>query len=213
MRRLAFVAVLLLGILAVADRVAALGAERVVAERIQEEQSLAVRPDVSIGGFPFLTQMIGGRYDDVTVSVHDLRRGRLDVDTVRAHLTGVHVPFEDVVRQRVSHVRVEAATAEIVLTYADVNALLRPGGFELSPAGAGEVHVTARAAAGGNEVKAGADVPMAVSGDAVVVDTRLGAVLQIPLPQMPFGIELKSVRATEDGIVVTCTAEGLVLRR
>src|SRR4051794_15208143 len=206
MRRLVLVVVLVLGVLAVVDRVAAFGAERVVAERIQAEESLAVLPDVSIGGFPFLNQMIRGSYDDVTVTVHDLRRGRLDIDSIRAHLTGVHVPFEDVVRQNVDHVRVDAATAQIVLTYADVNELLRPRGFTLGPAAAGSVHVTARANAGGTELKAGADVPMAVNGESVVVDTRLGTVLDIPLPGMPFGIELKSGRATPDGIVVTCTA-------
>jgi len=212
-RRLLIVVVLLLGVAVAADRVAAVAAERVVAERIQADESLDVRPGVSIRGVPFLTQLARGRYDDVTVTVHDLRRGELDIDQVRAHMTGVHVPFSDVVRQRVDRVRIDAASAEIRLTYAAVNHLLEARGFTLGPGGDGEVHVTASAAAGGAQLSAGADVPLSVQDDVVSIDTRLGTVLQIPLPRMPFGIELKSARATPDGLTVVCTAQGLVITR
>src|SRR5436190_16668275 len=124
MRRLLLVLVLLVGGLAVLDRVAALAAERVVSERIQQNAGLASRPDVSIGGFPFLTQAADGTYDDVTVTVHGVRRGDLVVDTIRAHMTGVTVPASDVVRQRVNRVHIAHARAEILLTYDDVNKLL-----------------------------------------------------------------------------------------
>src|SRR4051794_36980190 len=121
MRRLLLVLVLLVGALAVLDRVAALAAERVVSERIQQNEGLASRPDVSIGGFPFLTQAADGEYDDVTVTVHGVRRGDLVIDTIRAHMTGVTVPASDVVRQRVNRIHIRHATAEILLRYADLN--------------------------------------------------------------------------------------------
>lgn len=210
MRRLVLVLVLLVGLAAVADRVAALGAERVVGERIQQDEGLAVRPDVSIGGFPFLTQAFRGRYDDVTVNVRDLRRGDLTVSDIRAHLTGVHVPLADVIRQKVNRVRVDAATAEIDLDYSDVNELLAGKHLRLSQGAGGHVHVTATGSIAGVSGSVGGDVPVTVQGDSLVI--QAGVTVTIPLPSMPFAIQLKSARATANGIVVVCTAQGLVIR-
>ena len=217
MRRLVLVVVLLLGLLAVADRMAALGAERIVAKRLQAAESLAVRPDVSIGGVPFLTQMARGRYDDVTVTVHDLRRGDLHIAMVRAHLTGVRVPFADVLRQHVGRVRVATATAEILLTFADVNSLLAPKGVHLSAASGGQVHASGTRSGSVGGVSSGAtfsaDVPLDISGDSVIVRLPDGQTAEIPLPQMPFGIALLSARGTSEGITVVCSAHGLELVR
>jgi LmeA-like phospholipid-binding len=213
MRRVLLVLVLLLGLLAVADRLAALAAERVVAERIQTEEALAVRPDVTIGGIPFLTQMFRGRYDDVTVSVHELRRGDLHIKTVRAHLSGVRLPFGDLVRMRTSGVHVAHASARILLTYADLNAFLASKGLHLSSAGAGKVHATATQVGSGGSSSNSADVPIGVTGDSLAIALPTGESAVIPLPKMPFGIKLVAAHATADGITIDCTASGLEFTR
>jgi DUF2993 family protein len=209
-RRLVLLLVVLVGLAAVADRVAALGAERVVGERIQQDEGLAVRPDVTIGGFPFLTQAFRGRYDDVTVNVRDLRRGPVVVSDVQAHLTGVHVPFSDVVRQKVNRVRIDNATAEIDLDYSDLNTMLGSKHVRFSEGTDGHVHVSATGSIAGVSGTVGGDVPVTVQGDSLVVQAGLN--ITIPLPSMPFGIQLKSARATANGITVVCTAHGLVVR-
>src|SRR3954466_14222494 len=137
MRRLGLVLVLLVVLVAVADRARAFAAERAVAIRIQQDQSLAVRPDVSIPGIPFLTQLFDGHYERVDITVHDLRRGSLDISRAVAHLHGVDVPFSDVVHQNVHRIVVDRATAEVDLDYADVNTLLSDKHLRLSEGAGG----------------------------------------------------------------------------
>jgi len=212
MRRFLLVVVLLVGVLAIADRVAAFAAERVVAERIQTDEQLAVRPDVNIAGFPFLTQMFSGHYDHVDVAVHDLQRGPLHISQAVAHLYDVRLPFSAVVHQHVDRIVVSHATAEIDLDYADVNKALASKHLQLSRGSGGRVHVTAGGSAAGIAVHVDGDFPLSVEGSALVIALPGGLNAQIPLPGMPFGIKLVSARAESDGIVVRCSTSAFVLR-
>jgi hypothetical protein len=207
-RRLGLVLVLVFGLLVLADRLSALAAQRVVAQRIQQDQTLAVRPDVSITGFPFLTQLVWGRYHRVDVTVRDLRRGSVDVARVVAHLYGVGLPFTDVVHQHVDRLVVDRATGEVDIDYSAVNRMLSDKHLQLSDGAAGQVHVTASAGA----TAVDADFPLTVHRSAVVVALPTDISVQIPLPAMPFGITLESARATPDGIVVRCATSAFVLR-
>jgi len=60
----------------VADRVGASVAERRVAEEVSQELTArAVRsspPEVSIGGFPFLTQVLAEHYDEISIGLRDV---------------------------------------------------------------------------------------------------------------------------------------------
>lgn len=213
MRRLLALVIVVVGLLVAVDRVALLAAEREVGKRIQREQALATRPDVSIHGFPFLTQVVGGRYDDVTLTVRDLRRGDLPIDRVRADLKGVHISLGDVVMQRFGQVPVDSAHAQVVLTYDDLNEFLRPHGLVvrhgLDP---GEMIVRATATVAGQQVSGQAEVRPTVEGDAVVVSAGPGLGFRLSLSDLPFGIRLISAKVTRVGIVVDASAQGLILR-
>ncbi|MFI6338441.1 DUF2993 domain-containing protein [Streptomyces sp. NPDC050535] len=64
-------AVILGGLFVIADRVAVGFAEDEAADRIRTNEGLATTPDVSIEGFPFLTQALGGELDDVRIGIKD----------------------------------------------------------------------------------------------------------------------------------------------
>ena len=64
-------------VLVVVDRVAVGIAEDQIADRVQESQSAGQQALVDIAGFPFLTQVIRGRYKQVTVDVNGLERDGL----------------------------------------------------------------------------------------------------------------------------------------
>lgn len=211
MRRLLLSLVLVIGVLALADRAAAFAAQRVVAERIQADQSLAVRPGVSIGGFPFLTQLFGGHYDRVDVTVRDLRRGDLDIAKVVAHLKDVEVPFSDVLHQHVDRIAVKRASAEVDLDYTDLNRLLGGKHLTMSRGTDGRAHVSATASVGPAGVRIDGDFPLTVQGSALVIALPAGQSVQIPLPSMPFGIKLQSARAESSGIVIRCSTSSFVL--
>jgi hypothetical protein len=208
-RRLLILVVVLAGLFVVVDRVAVVAAQRDVARRIQTDQGLRAAPQVAIHGFPFLTQLVAGRYDDVDVDLRNLHAGALTVSRLTAHLHGVHVSFGDVLAQHVSRVPIDRATADVVLSFADLNRFLAGKGIRLAPAGHAAVRVTATV--GGVSVHG--DAQVSTRGDAVEL-TAGGSLpaVEIPLPGLPFKVHLKSVQVTQNGLVVSGSADGLVLR-
>ncbi|MFD5555001.1 DUF2993 domain-containing protein [Streptomyces sp. NPDC127068] len=71
LRILLIVAVILGGLFVAADRLAVFFAEDEAAGRLRTSEGLASTPDVSIKGFPFLTQAASGTLDEVEVSIKD----------------------------------------------------------------------------------------------------------------------------------------------
>jgi hypothetical protein len=192
LRRLVISLVVLVAVLIAADRIAAVVAEHEVASRVQASESLTARPGVSIGGFPFLTQALSGRYDDVTVSVHGLRAGSLPIQRFVAHLRGLHVSLRAALGGRVHSVPVDRATATLLLTWADLDALLRQNG--------------AVADVNGSLVRSAG-----VSGAAVVLHTTAAGDIAVPLRKLPFGVRLTSATRTAAGVDVHAAATSFVL--
>ena len=211
MRRLLITAVVLVGLLVVADRVARAAADRVVANRIERDQHLSQRPDVSIDGFPFLTQAFAGRYDHVTLTMHGLRSGPVPVQTLRVVLRGVHVPLSAVFSQHLSSVPVDRATATVLLPYADLGASAGGSRLTVSQGTDGEVKVTGTVSALGQSVTASGEGRLDVRGNDVVVTVGHGLDFTIPLGGLPFRIALVGAKATKAGVEVSATASGLVL--
>lgn len=211
MRRAVVVVLVIVGLLVALDRVAVLAADRAVASRIAIDQGLSSRPGVSIGGFPFLTQAIAGRYDDVTLTLHDLHRSVVPVHTLTVDLSGVHVPLGSVISRHVSSVPVDRATATILLTYSDVNAFFGGRHLVVSDGGDGEVKVAASATIAGHTLGASGRGRIDVQGSDLVVVVGNGLDLRIPLGGLPFRIALVGAKATKAGISVSANAAGLVL--
>lgn len=95
LRILLIVIVILGGIFVIVDRVAVNFAEGEAADRLKATENLADTPDVSINGFPFLTQLAGGTLDEVRVGIQDYEAGTGDgtrtirIADLRADMNGV----------------------------------------------------------------------------------------------------------------------------
>ena len=64
------ITLIVLAVLAlVADRGGQLAVERIAAGSMQDALSTPGRPEVDLGGFPFLPELISQRFDDVTVDM------------------------------------------------------------------------------------------------------------------------------------------------
>ncbi|WP_445526886.1 LmeA family phospholipid-binding protein [Streptomyces cyslabdanicus] len=94
--RILLIFVVVVGVLfAVVDRVAVHLAQGQAADRLKSAENLASTPDVSIKGFPFLTQLASGELDDVEVGVRDYEVAtgngarKIRVDGFTADLKGV----------------------------------------------------------------------------------------------------------------------------
>ncbi|MFD4558526.1 DUF2993 domain-containing protein [Streptomyces sp. NPDC058469] len=71
LRILLIVVVILGALFVIVDRVAVHFAEQEAASKVKTSENLASTPDVSIKGFPFLTQVASGELDDVELGVAD----------------------------------------------------------------------------------------------------------------------------------------------
>jgi LmeA-like phospholipid-binding len=137
-RRVALlVIVILIILLGVADRVAARIAPAEMVAQIQKTDHLPSKPQASIGGVPFLTQVVFGKYTDVGITIHRIGADNICVDQVSAHLKGVHVPLTKAISGKVTTVPIDEVDGSVRLTYADLNKYLatQPGHVTLSPAG------------------------------------------------------------------------------
>lgn len=228
MKRLVVTVVVLAGLLAVADRVGASLASAAVEEQVLASSSLQ-SADVSIGGFPFLTQAISGRYDSVSVAARGVAAGEVTVDRLDATLTGVEAPLSSVLSGSVDEVPVSSVRAVALISYSELSR--RSGDRRLTVAPAGDrLRVTGSASVLGQTVSASALSTVRVEGGALVVTAESWSVgdaaassavsralggrfdLRIPVTGLPYGLGITGVRVTADGVSVSAAAGATVLR-
>jgi hypothetical protein len=111
---LVVVVVVLAGLFVVADRVAANMAEQRIADQAATEMrnrdiTSANKPQASIAGFPFLTQVVGGTYQKVTIAVDRPHTGQVTLDRLTLVANQVHAPLDTL---RSGHGKVTADTVQ-----------------------------------------------------------------------------------------------------
>ena len=213
-----------------ADRVSLALTERAVATQLQTSGGLSARPDVSIGGLPFLTQALAGKYDDVEVSATDVTAGGGRLSKLDVTLRGVHVPLADALSGSVDAVPVDTLRATVLLSYADMARQLRDRRLSVGPAG-DQLRVSGSVSVLGRTISASAISTVKLSGASVVVTAKRFEVgnaaasravslalgnrfdFVIRVGQLPYGLTMSSVRVRPEGVVATADAKATVLRR
>ncbi|NUK05189.1 DUF2993 domain-containing protein [Streptomyces lunaelactis] len=144
LRILLIIAVILGGIFVAADRIAVNMAESEAADKIKSSQGLTSTPEISIKGFPFLTQVVGKELDEVDVSLAGITATAGDrsvnVTEVKAELRKVRIDSS------FSSAVADQADGSARISYADLTKAA-PQGATVSYAGAdraakGQVKVT-----------------------------------------------------------------------
>ncbi|GGS08235.1 hypothetical protein GCM10010269_54240 [Streptomyces humidus] len=232
LRILLVVVVVLGGLFVLADRLAVNFAEGEVADRLKSREGLAVTPDVSIKGFPFLTQVVGGSLDDVEVGIDGYEaatgaRGRtIRIDDLRADMKGVEFSGD------YSSATASSATGSASITYAE---LLKTAKSEptriiqgvtaqvigLSDGGNGKIKVAVQATVLGNRLPQPVYVlsTVTVVGDSVRVhadslpsfggvraaedEVRSITDFQQKIDDLPGGIKLDKVVAAQNGVEIS----------
>jgi hypothetical protein len=220
--------VVLVGLFAVADRVAVGIAEKRVAQQIRDRGELQGTPSVDIAGFPFLTQAVRGRYDDVRIDLTADQLGQPAGTQAHVDLHGVQVPLSSVLSGSVSQVPVDRIDGTATLSYQLLAAQLG-GDTTLRREGDG-LRITKTVEVLGRTVPLTAAGTVTLDGNDLVVDVqqasgagvdvpgslvdRVGDLLDIryAIPALPFGLRLTGVEPGRDGVDVTVAAEGTVLR-
>lgn len=219
---------LLLVVLCAADRGAEQVAEGVLAAQVGDE--LRGSPSVEIGGWPFLTQALAGRYEAIDVRGDGLRQAGLEVRDVAVRLEGVQVPLSSVVGGDITSVPVDRLSGRVRVPYGDLADAAAQRGITLRTEG-DRVRVTARLTLLGQSVEASALSRVAVEGDELVVGAQdyqvagqalTGALrravdgrldVRVPLPVLPYGLRVTGVQVAADGVDVQAASDGAVLTR
>lgn len=228
MRALLVVVLLLAGLAVVADRVAVGVAEDKVAEQLAAKAGLQGAPAVDIAGFPFLTQAVAGRYDDVRIILTADELGQPTGTRADIVLGGVHLPLSDVLSGSVQSVPVDRIDGTATLSYPLLAAQLG-GDTTLRPEGDG-LRITKTVELLGYTLPLTAVGAVSLRGNQLVVDVEkaAGAGVDVPsflvsrvsdlldlrydVPTLPFGLRLTGVRPAADGVHIAVAARDAVLR-
>jgi hypothetical protein len=219
-RRWIITLVVVVGLLFATDRIAAAVTESRLASKIQTSQKLSQKPSVSIGGFPFLTQVISRHFGHATVDIHDLDTRGVPISHIHADLRGVHVS------SGYNSATVDDIASTGTLTYEEVSATLtrdaRVGQIEVSE-GAGNNKVDATYRVLGTAVSADVDVKLltgnvlefkAVGYHSAAGGLTLGANpfdVKISLAEMPFGLKLTGIDTTSSGMDISAVGHDVTL--
>jgi hypothetical protein len=217
------IAVLVLFLVAVVavDRVGAHVAAHVLAGQLQSDEHLPNRPDVSIGGIPFLTQVFGGKYDDVSATAHDFRTPTgVSVTTLKAHLHGVHIPLSKVLRGSVKTVKVDRVDGTAYISFADLARYLASPGVSvtLSRSSAHAIDVEGQIPKGGRTRLVNTLFTVTIDHSIVLLRTPAGVGgfkrafnFTVPLGNLPFRMRFSSVTVGDSGITAAGNAKHVTL--
>ncbi|MFC5217950.1 DUF2993 domain-containing protein [Streptomyces coerulescens] len=225
------VVIVLGGLFVLADRLAVGFAEDEVAGKLQTRENLADTPDVSIKGFPFLTQVLGGALDDVEVGMSGFVAAAGDgksirIDDLKANMKGVEFSGD------YSSATAATATGTASVSYAELLKTAKSEPTQVAPGvtasvvglsdgGNGKIKVAVEATvlgtklpepvyvlssvtAQGDTVRVKADT-LPNFGGAEIAESRARAITDFEqkIDGLPGGIQLDSVQAAKDGVEIT----------
>jgi hypothetical protein len=204
------VVLVLAGLAVIGDRVAASYAEHRIGSEIQK-QGFGARPDVTIYGFPFLTQVAGHHFGHARMTAKNVHEGPLTISRIDGDVHDVRVDS--------SFQKGTIGTVDGTATVS-FSALAKAGDqsdLELSAAGPDKVKAkvdlgvgTATAIAqvtkvGKNQIRVHA---ISVEGFSLAdLDGDLD--FTVPVTDLPMGLAFKSLNVTSKGIVLRITGSGL----
>ena len=227
MRKLLIGVAVLAVLLVAADRISAAVAENQISDRLTSAYGLPDKPGVSITGFPFLTQVAAGDYQQIDVSASQVPADGATLHDLKVRLSGVHATVSQVLGNGSSMVTADRAAGSAMVGFGTVDRRL-PGGLHLHPDGK-NLRVSGRLAFHGTRIPVSATVAVGVSGSGIRVSpvsvdvpglpglpvsaysSRLRIV--VPLSTLPLHLRLTSVHVTPDGLSIAASASDVQFAR
>lgn len=222
MRKLLIALVVLVVLFVAIDRIGVVLAEDQIASRIATAYSLPTDPGVSITGFPFLTQVVSGNYQQIDVTANEIQTNGVTLHDLNVHLTGVHATISQILGSGSSTVTADQAAGTALVGYATVDQRL-PHGFRIAPDGK-NLMVSGNVSYHGLQVPVTGSVSLGVSGSGITVTPEnvslpggislpVSSVSQlrfsVPLGDLPLHLHLTSVQVTPDGLRIGAAARNV----
>lgn len=240
-RILAIVVVVLLALFVVGDRVAVAIAKDQMVKQIEVSVAESLEPgatpptvkNVTIGGFPFLTQVLFGKFKDIGVTIEGIPTPGPRISQVHANLKGLHVPLGDALSDNVGEVPVDDVRATVRISYDDLNTYLakQDPPVQVNPVDGGDrVEISSRIDTGflGSQEIGGVTtfevqdnaltlVPSELSLKGTInaniplpAGLRLDSI-PIPIAGLPFDLNIVAASTDASGLSLTATAKDVIL--
>jgi hypothetical protein len=198
------------------DRAAKAYAENQMASQVQSSLALSGKPNVTIQGFPFLTQVAARTFNTVDVNASNETAGpggQLEIASLTATLHGMHI-------HGTNSATVDQFTASALVTFtALAHAGGIPQGITLAPAGPNQLKATVDIL--GFSSDATAKVTQVGNNKINVKITDFGGVpadvlgsltdFTFSIPKLPAGVKIQSITVTQQGLRVTATGQNTTL--
>jgi hypothetical protein len=203
------VVLVLVGLAVVGDRIAAAYAENRIASEIQKE-GFGARPDITIHGFPFLTQVLDRHFPHAHMTARNVREGPVTISRIDGD---------------VRDVRVDSGFHKGTIGSVDGTGTISFGDLAKA-AGQPDLKLTA---AGPNTVKAEVDLDVATA-EATAQVTKVGNQIRVhavsvegfplydlgddldfsvPVSGLPMGLTFKSLTVSSKGVALRITGSNL----
>ena len=240
MRKLLIGVAVLAVLLVAADRISVAVAENQISDRLTSAYGLPDKPGVSITGFPFLTQVVSGNYQQIDVTANQVQANGVTLHDLNVHLTGVHATISQILGSGSSMVTADRAAGTALVDFATVKQRLPQqtqvslggqnltvSGLELSPDGT-NLKLSGTASYLGISAPVSATAALSVSPSGITVtpeDVTVAGGLSIPgsaisrlrftvpVSNLPLHLHLTSVQVTPDGLRVGAAARNVQFAR
>lgn len=205
MRKALIVAGGLAALLVAADFGARLWSQHVVSRELASSFDLQERPDVSIGGFPFLPRLVSGDLPSITVEARGYTSGGVRIDAVDLSLREVHVSTGQLLSGAQGTVRAAGGDGTASITAEDATEALGGQGVPVTVRFEGGRVLLGLAEVGG-DVEAGVSVD---EGSLIFqpLDPSLPVSFAFLLPAVVEGMTYTDVRIEDDVAVLSFRLE------
>jgi hypothetical protein len=216
--------VVLGGIFVAGDIIGRRVAQNEIAKSVASQYQLDHKPKVSIKGFPFLTQVLSGRYDEIDINVGELTEQGVRLTDTTVALKGVTAPMSDAMHGDSSKMVADTATSTATIGYDEVNKRA-PNNMKISAQGSDlqvrgpytvlgvnrTVTATVTVQPSGRSVRV---VPQKVQAGGMAVP--IGLVKQaftftMPVKGLPLDTQISDVQVKPEGLRVSATARNVKL--
>jgi len=197
-------------------------AQNVMAGKI-EQQGLSTKPDVTIDGFPFLTQVASRDFSKIGIKISDLAAGPVVINSISATATGVRVNSFAFSSGTIGSLNGTAFISfsslgnTLVNEVGPLGSLLKGAGLQLTDAGPDEVRATLNLLVSSGTATWRVTMLSAnrlnvhLIGSSGLPSSLLGSIQDVTLqiPRLPLGLTIGSIRVTPSGIVGQVTGQNV----
>jgi LmeA-like phospholipid-binding len=223
------------GLFAMDRAVAAYAEDQIKQKTVAEVASLGMRsddPSVDVGGFPFLTEVVSGKYEQIVIVLPNLSGQGMTLPKFTLTASGVNAPL-DTLRSGEGTITADKITGTSVVPWDVVVKQTKFKDLKLSADADGTLKVAGNATLGGYSIPLTGSAKVTLAGptklrvqvtDLAGTDPGLNSLIKgliaaykeklvfdFSLPKLPYNLKLQKIQATPDGLDITAYAENVPL--